>query len=257
MSDPIDNEWDKEFDPERNDDKKEETTKVKTALQIVEKYTHKLFLDEYKIPHAAIPIDDHLEIFPISSKNFRNWCRMKIYEQDDKIMDTQTISDVCSLLAAQAQFKNKEQIDLNLRTASRINNGELEWVYDLTNKNWEFVKITSKYWYIIKNEIMFKRYSNQQPQVTPLRDYEPDVFDEFMKLVNIKSNDEESKLLLQIYIICLFIPDIQKPVLMLHGSQGSAKSSLQEMIKMLVDPSAVKTFQFPKRYQRVNTTIKP
>ena len=40
-----------------------------------------------------------------------------------------------------------------------------------------------------------------------------------MKLVNIKSNDEETKLLLKCYIISLFIPDIQKPVLMLHGSR--------------------------------------
>lgn len=67
-----------------------------------------------------------------------------------------------------------------------------------------------------------------------------------MKLVNIKANDEDIKLLLKCYIICLFIPGIQKPVLMLHGSQGSAKSSLREMIKMLVDPSVVKTFSFPR-----------
>lgn len=246
MSDPIDNEWDKEFNPERNDDKKEEITKIKIALQIVEKYTQKLFLDEYKIPYAAIPIDDHLEIFSINSKNFRNWCRMKIYEEDERIMDPQTINDICSLLTAQAQFKEKEQIDLHLRTASRVNNGKLEWVYDLTNKDWQFALITSGGWDLIKNEILFKRYNNQQPQVNPVKEYDPDIFDEFMKLVNIKANDEDSKLLLKCYIITLLIPEIQKPVLMLHGSQGSAKSSLQEMIKMLADPSAVKTFSFPR-----------
>jgi hypothetical protein len=100
-----------------------------------------------------------------------------------------------------------------------MNNNELEWIYDLTNKNWEFVKITPSYWSIIKNEIIFRRYNNQQPQVYPLKEYEPDIFDKFMKLVNIKSNDEETKLLLKCYIISLFIPDIQKPVLMLHGSR--------------------------------------
>ena len=33
---------------------------------------------------------------------------------------------------------------------------------------------------------------------------------------------------------------------MLHGEQGSAKSTLQELIKMLVDPSSVRTLTFPR-----------
>ena len=33
---------------------------------------------------------------------------------------------------------------------------------------------------------------------------------------------------------------------MLHGEQGSAKTTLQELIKMLVDPSIVKTLTFPR-----------
>ena len=144
---------------------------------------------------------------------------MTVYKKNGINIDSQTLSDMCSLLSAYAQFESKEQISLNLRTASNMNNNELEWIYDLTNKNWEFVKITPSYWSIIKNEIIFRRYNNQQPQVYPLKEYEPDIFDKFMKLVNIKSNDEETKLLLKCYIISLFIPDIQKPVLMLHGSR--------------------------------------
>jgi hypothetical protein len=33
---------------------------------------------------------------------------------------------------------------------------------------------------------------------------------------------------------------------MVHGEQGTAKSMLQELIKMLVDPNIIKTFSFPK-----------
>jgi Holliday junction resolvasome RuvABC ATP-dependent DNA helicase subunit len=36
------------------------------------------------------------------------------------------------------------------------------------------------------------------------------------------------------------------PILMLHGEQGSAKSTLQELIKMLVDPSIIRTLSFPR-----------
>jgi hypothetical protein len=225
---------------------KENGSKIKTALDIINKYVHKLFIDEYKTPYAAIPIDGHLEIFPINGKNFKNWCRMMIFEDNEKTIDTQALNDICSLLSSYAQFKSKEQINLNLRIASQVKDKQMEWFYDLTNNNWEFVKIICGDWYPIKNEIIFRRFNNQQPQVYPLKEYEPDVFDRFMKLVNIRADDEEIKLLLQVYIIILFVPNIQKPVLMLHGSQGSAKSSLQEMIKMLVDPGVVKTFAFPR-----------
>jgi len=243
--DELDDKWNKEFNGE---DKKpgENITKVRKALDTIVKYTHRLFIDEYKKPYSAISIDDHLEVFPIESRSFKNWCRMMLYQKDGLTVDGQTLNDMCGLLSAQAQFKSKEQISLNLRTASRTNGNEQEWIYDLTNKNWEFIKINSNYWSIIKNEILFRRYSNQQPQVYPLTEYEPDVFDKFMKLVNIKEDNEDIKLLLKCYIISLFIPNIQKPVLMLHGSQGSAKSSLEEMIKMLVDPSVVTTFTFPR-----------
>jgi hypothetical protein len=243
--DELDDRWDKEFNDKEVKAAKN-TPKVKKALDMIINYTNKLFIDEYKKPYVAIVIDDHLEVFPIESRSFKNWCRMMLYEKDGITLDSQTLNDICGLLSAHAQFKSKEQINLNLRTCSRTNGNEQEWIYDLTNKNWEFVKIKSNYWKIIKNEIIFRRYSNQQPQLYPLTEYEPDVFDKFMKLVNIKEDNEDIKLLLKCYIISLFIPDIQKPVLMLHGSQGSAKSSLEEMIKMLVDPSVVKTFTFPR-----------
>ena len=44
----------------------------------------------------------------------------------------------------------------------------------------------------------------------------------------------------------MFIPGVPKVILMLHGEQGSAKTTLEELIKMLMDPSVVKTFAFPK-----------
>ena len=70
------------------------------------------------------------------------------------------------------------------------------------------------------------------------------IFDKFVDLLNVK--DDDNKLLLKCYIISLFIPSIAKPILMLHGEQGSAKTTLQELIKMLVDPSIVKTLTFPR-----------
>lgn len=123
--------------------------------------------------------------------------------------------------------------------------GDTTIYYDLTNKDWQAVKITESGWSIIEYvPTIFRRYSNQQPQVYPSKEYTPDIFDKFMQLINVKG--EDNKLLLKCYIISLFYPDIPKPILMLHSEQGSAKSTLQELIKMLVDPSSIRTLTFPR-----------
>ena len=116
---------------------------------------------------------------------------------------------------------------------------------DLTNKEWEVVRIDAENGLTIVNtSILFRRYSNQQPQVHPSREYPPDIFNQLMRLINNRGND--NKLLLKCYIVSLLIPEIPKPVLMLHGEQGSAKSTLQEPIKMLIDPSSIRTVTFPR-----------
>ena len=76
------------------------------------------------------------------------------------------------------------------------------------------------------------------------------IFDEFISLFNMKNKDDDkdkdNTLLLKCYIISLFIPEIPKPILLLHGEQGGAKSTFQELIKMLVDPSIIQTLTFPR-----------
>jgi hypothetical protein len=75
-------------------------------------------------------------------------------------------------------------------------------------------------------------------QVVPGRDYELDIFERFLQLTNLK--EEKDRILLKVYIISLFIPEIPHVILILHGRQGSAKSTLQTMIKLLVDPAKPK-----------------
>ena len=85
-------------------------------------------------------------------------------------------------------------------------------------------------------DIIFTRY-NQRPQVYPYSDYDSNVFDQFIQqLTNVK-NHKKSDLLLKVYIVSLFIPDIPHPILALHGEKGAAKTTIMRYIKMLVDPS--------------------
>jgi hypothetical protein len=62
-----------------------------------------------------------------------------------------------------------------------------EILYDLTNKDWEFVRINAEGWSIKKSSSnttpVFKRYRNQLAQVYPSKEYASNIFDQFMNLL--------------------------------------------------------------------------
>src|SRR5215212_285555 len=226
-------------DKDDDDDQEEEN-----ILELVEENCSEFFLDQYGLPYAAITVNEHIETMSLNSKRFRNWLCKLFYDMTGNLLRAENLSAILNILKARSEFGgNIKQLHL------RIGNTQLDpntnYYYDLTNGSWEVVKITGIEWKIEESPpIIFRRYSNQQAQVYPVRDYPHDVFDQFMNLVNVK--DEDNKLLLKCYIIALFIPEIPKPILMLHGEQGSAKSTLQELIKKLADPSIISTLSFPR-----------
>jgi hypothetical protein len=223
-------------------DEKDEKDEKEDTLQLVNKNCSEFFLDQYGLPYAAVRLSGHVETMSINGKRFRNWvCKTK-YDATKALLSSETLTSVLNILKAKAEFENHTR-NLHLRVAESDTEPYVIY-YDLTNSKWEVVKITADGWSVEKSPILFRRYINQRTQPYPSVQYPSDIFDKFLKLLNVK--DEDNKLILKCYIISLFIPEIPKPILMLHGEQGSAKSTLQEMIKLLVDYSIVRTLSFPR-----------
>ena len=124
--------------------------------------------------------------------------------------------------------------------------------YDLTNQKWEIVKIASNGWEVVKNnEIpLFKRYeNNSKAQVYPSststdEQNNKEYFDQFFKLFNLRNSKD--LLLLSVYIVSLFIPEIPKVILVISGNGGGAKTTTFKLIKDIVDPSSVDILSFNK-----------
>ena len=233
---------------EKEDEKDEEKIDI---IPLIKEYYVDLFVDQFNKPFIAIKINGHAETLGLDSQRFKNWIYRFFYENTGKIKSEQ-VENTIKVLESKAEFsENRKRLELRLAKAST---DEFTFYYDLTNSNWSAVKITPAGWTIENSPpILFKRYSNQLPQVNPflpspsyltIDDKDDTILDKFIDLLNVKDND--NKLLLKCYIISLFIPSIAKPILMLHGEQGSAKTTLQELIKMLIDPSIVKTLTFPR-----------
>ena len=126
--------------------------------------------------------------------------------------------------------------------------GQDEIYYDLCNPDWEMVRITRDGWDIVKHspKILFKRHAISNAQVYPKRDYPPDILEQFTKLTNLNQDDEDNKILAEVYLISLFLlANLPKPIMNPYGSKGSGKTTYQEMLKQVVDPSGVLTTSFP------------
>ena len=185
-----------------------------------------------------------MELLNLNAQRFEYWVYRKLilYGKNGQPLLPRPVEvqTVLNYIKSHAEF-DAEQRMLYLRVAS----DDTGIYYDLTNKEWQTIKIIPEGWLIESTPtVMFRRQTNQLQQVYPSREYEKNIFDKFINLLNIKKEDH--KLLLKCYIIALLVPDIPKAILMLHGEPNSAKTTLLELIKMLIDPSSTRTLSCRK-----------
>ena len=116
-------------------------------------------------------------------------------EEDDEdtadILTTENLNNVLRVLEARATFSGNHPRELHLRVA-RYDDGN-SILYDLTNPEWQVVRIAVAGWDIEYAPVIFTRYSNQIPQVCPSKEYPPEIFDMFIGLLNIKNDEDNNK----------------------------------------------------------------
>jgi hypothetical protein len=188
----------------------------------------KLFVDQYKVPHAAMVCDGHREVWPVDGSDFQRWIQGLYYKTEGKACTADVIKTAVNTISAQAQFAGAGQIELNNRVAWL---GDELW-YDLTNSSWQAVRIAKDGWEVVSNPpILFRRFRNQQPQVIPATGGR---FERFLDFVNLRRNQD--KILAQVWLLASLIPDFPHPIATLYGSQGSGKSFFFKLCKRLIDP---------------------
>jgi hypothetical protein len=105
-------------------------------------------------------------------------------EDTSDILTTENLNNVLRVLEAKATFSKNPPKELHLRVAKYDDGNSI--LYDLTNPEWQAIRVTERGWKIEYAPVIFRRYSNQIPQVYPSKEYSPDIFDRFIDLLNIK-----------------------------------------------------------------------
>lgn len=178
--------------------------------------------------YTTIPVDQHRETWPLRVKGFRRWLSRQFYEAEDKAPGSQALNDALDVLEGRACFDGMEH-PVYTRLAAYNNAIYL----DLVNEAWQAVEITSSGWRVMADPpVKFRRARGMLQLPMPITGGS---LDELRTLLNL--NGEDDWRLLASWLLATLRPTGPYPVLVLHGEQGSAKSTLTRMLRSLVDPN--------------------
>lgn len=178
--------------------------------------------------YAEIPVNGHVEIWPINSKTFRRWLGRRFYEEFRKVPSAQALQDALGVVSGPALFEGPA-IPVHVRVAEH----EGILYLDLANDNWQAVEIAADGWRVVDNPpVKFIRKRGMLPLPIPVKGGQ---IDDLRSLVNVP--DDDQWFLLVGWLLCLFRPNRPFPVLCVQGEQGSAKSTLCKMVRALIDPN--------------------
>ena len=216
---------------------KERPTQASILLEtILNREDLVLFHDEQKDGYISLEINGHQEIWSCKSKAIKRWLASEVYRTQKKAPGSEVIKSILAVLEGKSRFEG-EEVELQNRVAWK--NDEL--YYDLTNKEWQAIKINKNGWEIVdKPPILFKRYSHNKAQITPSKNGDVKLFLNYINVTN-----PEHRLLLLVFLVSCFVPGIPHVLLVIFGAQGSSKSTLSRLARLLVDPSLIEVASFP------------
>jgi hypothetical protein len=138
-------------------------------------------------------------------------------------------------LEAKARFEG-ETHDVHTRVG-----GHDEAVYiDLGDDSWRAVKITAEGWEIVAEPPVKFRRPALKPLPAPVAG---GTVAELRRFINVETNADW--ILIASWLVAALLPRGPYPLLVLHGEQGSAKSTATRLLRELIDPSPAPTRSLP------------
>ena len=177
----------------------------------------------------------HHEVLPLRGRAFRSWLARCYYEAEKGTPGAQALADATNVLEGQAVHDGPEA-PVYVRLAQH----EDAIYLDLADPDWRVVEITKDGWRVITDPpVHFRRPGGiktlpapQEGTIEPLRG-----------LLNVAP---EGWQLFIAWLLAALRPNGPYPILVLHGEQGSAKSTASRIARALIDPNAAALRARPK-----------
>lgn len=212
--------------PETKENKRQAL--IKQALA----FLHTLGVETFRTPQgeafARIKVNDHFENWPIHSDTFTRWLEQEMYLMGGSFLPNSIIQDILHQLEGMSIFLGTTR-PVHLRIASL---GDKIYI-DLCNEKWQVVEVSASGWQVLDNSpVAFRRSPGMQSLPNPVPG---GCVKDLLKFIN--AGNREQQLLLLSWMVMAFRPSGPYPILSIKGSQGSAKSTCQKILRSLIDPS--------------------
>jgi hypothetical protein len=177
--------------------------------------------------YACVPVNGHKETIAVRSRKFRALLITTYKRNTGKAANTGSIEEAVVFFDGEALCG--EELAVHTRLAMH---GEAIYL-DLCNERWEAVEITAEGWRVVAEPpVKFRRTRGLLPLPTPTRGGS---VSDLRPFVNVANDDDFA--LLVAFILAALRPGLPCPVEVLHGEQGSAKSTAAKAQKKLIDPA--------------------
>ncbi len=187
-------------------------------------------------PYATFKIAKHVESSRIRERRFKRYISRLYYQATRTAPSSQAMQDALCVIEGKALFDGAEH-QVNIRIAG---DGVDDIIVDLGDDGWNGIRVTKDGWQITPLADMEERFVRPQGMAPLPYPEKGGSFDTLRGLINIEDDDDFS--LLKAFIIGCYRPvppgrPISRPLLAIYGEQGSAKTSLCNLIKKIVDAS--------------------
>ena len=208
------------------DGKKPHKSVAERLLEIGRTATY--FQTPDRVAYADITISGNRHTYAVRSRAFRMWLAGMYFNVEGKGIGSQTMQDTLSTLEAIALYgQDSPTREVHLRIAQH----EEKIYLDLGTPDWKAIEIDATGWRIINEPpIRFWRPDSLQALPYPAQN---GTLDELKDLLDVE--DRTWTLIITFVLFCFF-PKYHKPILILHGEQGSGKTTIAEFLKSLIDP---------------------
>jgi hypothetical protein len=233
-----------ESDDEEEDEDPASSKPKQTELVLAGAAEAALFHTADGQTYADIVKDNHRETWPVRSPSFRKWLLHQFYLKQDSLPGREALRAAIETVDARAQFEG-EQREVFLRVG-----GHRGKVYlDLADKDWRAVEIDANGWRVTTNPpVRFRRAPGMKALPAPVMTETKSGISKLRRFVNLPRTDPAKKsiykdpefILYVMFIVAAMRDHGPYPGLSVQGEEGTAKTSLIEVARCLIDPTSKK-----------------
>ncbi|HYP28540.1 MAG TPA: hypothetical protein VE262_17645 [Blastocatellia bacterium] len=190
-----------------------------------------LFIDQFGQPHVLI----ENKPLPLTSRCY-TWLRRLMWQNEHRIVSSDVLAQIAGTLAAMAETSD-HHLTLHVRSA------QIEDALLVELQPGKVVRVDAKGWAIDDaGNTVFRQFANMRKMPMP----EPGgSLDTLLDLLSLR--DERDKRLLVAYVVTGLLSEVPRPILLTTGPMGSGKTTLNRIIKRILDPTAPETMRLDPR----------